>query len=78
MKKYSMIYIKSEMYGFYYHDYYCAGFSFFADVPSSMSEKPVLKIRSKVKEAIRVAKDDMERRLKEELKLVTILSHHPI
>ncbi|KAJ8302273.1 hypothetical protein KUTeg_021260 [Tegillarca granosa] len=42
----------------------------FSDVAFSYINKPVLKIPSKLKEAIKTAKEDMERRLKEEQKII--------
>lgn len=48
--------------------------SFFAGVVLPPSEKPVLKIPSKLKEAIKSAKEQMEKRLKEEQKIVSQLS----
>ncbi|XP_062593709.1 PX domain-containing protein kinase-like protein isoform X1 [Saccostrea cucullata] len=46
---------------------------FFAGVTLPPTDKPVLKIPSKLKEAIKNAKDQMERRLKEEQKIINQL-----
>lgn len=52
--------------------------SFFAGVVLPPSDKPVLKIPSKLKEAIKSAKEQMEKRLKEEQKIVNQLSLIPL
>lgn len=52
--------------------------SFFAGVVLPPSDKPVLKIPSKLKEAIKSAKEQMEKRLKEEQKIVSQLSLTPL
>lgn len=52
--------------------------SFFAGVVLPPSDKPVLKIPSKLKEAIKSAKEQMEKRLKEEQKIVIQLSLIPL
>lgn len=52
--------------------------SFFAGVVLPPSDKPVLKIPSKLKEAIKSAKEQMEKRLKEEQKIVIQLSLTPL
>lgn len=52
--------------------------SFFAEVVLPPSDKPVLKIPSKLKEAIKSAKEQMEKRLKEEQKIVSQLSLTPL
>lgn len=52
--------------------------SFFAGVVLPPSDKPVLKIPSKLKEAIKSAKEQMEKRLKEEQKIVSHISLTPL
>ena len=47
---------------------------FFSGVSLPPSDKPVLKIPSKLKEAIKNAKEQMEKRLKEEQKIVSVMS----
>ena len=47
-------------------------FRFFSEVVLPSTDKPVLKIPSKLKEALKQSKDDFERRLKEEQKQVRI------
>jgi len=50
----------------------------FSDVTLPLMDKPILKIPSKLKEFIRTAKDDMEKRLHEEQKVVSTRRRHKV
>lgn len=55
--------------------YICYFRRFFSDVQLPAGDKPSLKIPSKIKEPLRQAKEEFERRLKEEQKAVSVLMY---